>query len=203
MELNSKDFFAGKAKDYDKEVTRVDNVTRIANLILKEIKYQKEFNIMDFGSGTGLLLSKIAPYVNKITAIDISKSMNEILRNKRNTIDCTIEILELDLSKSIINQKFNGIISSMTVHHVKDTEKLFEKFYNMLDRNGSIAIADLDKENGTFHKEDTGVFHFGFDRDMFVKTAKSVGFKKVKIQTVGYVEKAWGKYPVFLLTGYK
>jgi hypothetical protein len=59
------------------------------------------------------------------------------------------------------------------------------------------------KEDGTFHKEDTGVFHFGFDRDMFVNTAKSVGFKDVKIQTVGLVEKPWGKYPVFLLTAYK
>ena len=34
----------------------------------------------------------------------------------------------------------------------------------MLNDNGVIAIADLDIEDGNFHIEDTGVFHFGFER---------------------------------------
>jgi ubiquinone/menaquinone biosynthesis C-methylase UbiE len=203
MKSNSKDFFGAKAKTYDKDAARVDNVSRIANLILKEIEYQKKINIMDFGSGTGLLLSKIAPYVNKITAIDISKSMNEVLRKKKHTIESDIEILEIDLSRTNVNQQFDGIISSMTLHHIKDTKKIFKKFYNMLNSSGSIAIADLDKEDGTFHKDDTGVFHFGFDRDELLKIVMSIGFRKVKIQTVGLVEKPYGKYSVFLLTAYK
>jgi hypothetical protein len=73
----------------------------------------------------------------------------------------------------------------------------------MLNSSGSIAIADLDKEDGTFHKDDTSVFHFGFDRDELLKIVMSIGFRKVKIQTVGLVEKPYGKYSVFLLTAYK
>lgn len=203
MKSPQKDFFAHKAEAYDKEVARIGNVTNIANLILKEIDYSKAMHLMDFGSGTGLLLSKIAPYVGKITAIDISKSMNETLESKRNTIDCSLEIIEMDLTKEHLNQKFDGIISSMTIHHVKDTLALFKKLYEMLNSNGTIALSDLDKEDGSFHKEDTGVFHFGFDRDEFVGMAKSAGFKNLKIQTVGLVEKPYGKYPVFLLTGSK
>jgi len=203
MNSEQKDFFAEKAKDYDQDKLRVDNVTNISSLILKETTYQKDFNIMDFGSGTGLLLSKIAPYVGKITAVDISKSMNEILKSKIPTIECIVDIIEVDLSTEDLNQKFDGIISSMTMHHVKDIAKLFEKFYDMLDENGTIALADLDEEDGTFHKEDTGVFHHGFNRDEFLNIAKSAGFKNLKIQTVGLVEKPNGKYPVFLLTGNK
>ena len=37
---------------------------------------------MDFGSGTGLLLEIIAPRVNKIAALDISKTMNKELESK-------------------------------------------------------------------------------------------------------------------------
>ena len=203
MNSDQKDYFEAKAKNYDSEKSRVDNVSNIANLILKEVAYQKDFNIMDFGSGTGLLLSKIAPYVGKITAVDISKSMNEVLKSKQQNIDCQLDILEIDLSKTDLNQRFDGIISSMTLHHVKDTLKLFEKFYSMLNKNGTIAIADLDKEDGSFHKTDTGVFHQGFNRDTFIGIAQSAGFKNLKIQTVGLVEKPYGKYPVFLLTGNK
>lgn len=203
MKSPQKDFFAHKAEAYDKEVARTDNVSNIANLILKEVDYSKEMSLMDFGSGTGLLLSKIAPYVGKITAIDISKAMNETLESKRESIDCNLEIVEMDLTKEDLNQQFDGIISSMTIHHVKDTLALFKKLYGMLHTNGSLALSDLDTEDGSFHKEDTGIFHFGFDREEFLNLAKRVGFKNLKIQTAGLVEKPYGKYPVFLLTGNK
>jgi len=198
-----KDYFAKKAKDYDKEKASTKNVSDIADLILKEIKYLKDMRIMDFGSGTGLLLSKVAPYVNEITAIDISKSMNEVLKNKKDGIDCKLEIIEIDLTKEDLNKKFDGIISSMTIHHINDTLSLFQKFFNMLHSNGTIALSDLDEEDGTFHDTDTGVFHYGFNRKEFISLAKSVGFIDLKIQTVGVVEKPNGKYPVFLLTGKK
>jgi len=196
-----KDYFAIKAKDYDKEKRRVDNVDNIANLILKNIKFSKNSSIADFGSGTGLLLERLAPYVKKITAIDISKSMNEVLRQK--SLPCQLEIKQIDLTKQDINQKFDAIVSSMTIHHIKDVEALFKKFYNMLKDNGSIAIADLDKEDGTFHSIDTGVEHFGFDRDEFINYAKKAGFRDIKIYDVGDVIKPYGAYGVFLLTAKK
>lgn len=203
MDLTKKDFFAEKAKDYDKEKARTDNVSNIANMILQEITYSKDMRIMDFGSGTGLLLSKIAPYVGNITAVDISKSMNETLESKRDTIDCTLEIKHLDLTTELLNQQFDGIISSMTMHHVENIPKIFETFFGLLNEKGTIALSDLDTEDGTFHKDDTGVFHFGFNREELVGMAESAGFKNLKIQSVGFVEKPYGKYSVFLLTGNK
>jgi cyclopropane fatty-acyl-phospholipid synthase-like methyltransferase len=201
MKESDRDFFAHKAENYEKEQKRVDNVANIANLILKEIEYTQDMNIMDFGSGTGLLLSKIAPHVKSITAIDMSESMNRVLSEKRETIDCIVHIKQIDLSKETPDMKFDNIISSMTIHHIQDTEKLFAKFYTMLHDGGTIALSDLDTEDGTFHKEDTGVYHFGFDRDKFLQSAKKAGFKNLKIQTVGDVIKPYGAYGVFLLTG--
>lgn len=203
MKTNPKDFFEGKANDYDQEVARTRNVSQIAQLILNEIKYNQNMSIMDFGSGTGLLLTDIAPSVRKITAIDISKSMNEVLESKRHNIDCNLEILEMDLTKEDLEEKFDGIISSMTLHHVKDLTKIFETFYQLLQEGGTIAIADLDKEDGSFHTKDTGVFHLGFDREEFINSAKEAGFKNLKIQTASIIEKPYGKFPVFLLTGNK
>jgi len=203
MKTKPNDFFEGKAVQYDQEVARSKNVSNIAQLILKEIAYKPDMMLMDFGSGTGLLLSEMAPHVSKITAIDISKSMNEVLESKKQSIDCELEILEMDLTKELLDRQFDGIISSMTIHHIKDISNLFEKFYQMLPVNGSIALSDLDTEDGSFHKENTGVHHFGFDRDVFYNTAKNAGFRNLKIQTVGLVEKTYGKYPVFLLTGVK
>jgi hypothetical protein len=91
----------------------------------------------------------------------------------------------------------------MTIHHIKDAQAIFNKFYALLNDNTTIAIADLDKEDGSFHTEDTGVFHCGFDRNEFMKIAVNAGFKDLKIQTASNINKETGNYSVFLLTGKK
>lgn len=201
--MNTKDYFAEKAKDYDNEVSRTNNVSTIAQTILKEIPFSEEMSIMDFGSGTGLLLSEIAPFVGKITAIDVSASMIAVLESKKKDIQCPLEIVQMDLTTETLDRKFDAIISSMTIHHIKDVLALFQKFQSLLKDNGTLAIADLDTEDGSFHTEDTGVFHCGFDRDEFVKMAKIAGLKDIKIQTATKIEKPTGNYSVFLLTAKK
>jgi len=198
-----KDLFGNKAKTYEKEKNRVNNVSNIAEKILSEINYKEDMKLMDFGAGTGLLLSHIAPYVKEITAVDLSDSMIEQLKEKIDEISCDVKIVKKDLSKESLNEKFDGIISSMTIHHIQNLESIFNRFYGLLKDNGSIALADLDLEDGTFHKEDTGVFHFGFDRDEFRHLAEIAGFRNIKIQTVGKVIKPHGEYSVFLLTANK
>lgn len=198
-----KDFFAQKAGGYDKNKSRVDNVENIANAILNSVQFDKSMHIADFGSGTGLLLERIAPKVGKITAIDISSSMNEQLRNKQAQLPCELEILELDLTTTNIDQRFDGIISSMTMHHVKDVAAMFKKFYGLVKEGGFIAIADLDSEDGSFHSEDTGVFHCGFERQQFEQAATDAGFKNVTVETASVVQKPQGKFGVFLLVGNK
>jgi 2-polyprenyl-3-methyl-5-hydroxy-6-metoxy-1,4-benzoquinol methylase len=201
--MEPKDFFAQKAKDYDNEKSRTQNVSTIAQTMLKEVPFSKEMSIMDFGSGTGLLLSEIAPYVGEITAVDISSSMIEILKSKKEEIQCPLQIVQMDLTKDTLDKKFDAIISSMTIHHIKDTLALFKKFHSLLKDNATIAIADLDTEDGSFHTEDTGVFHCGFDRDAFVQMVKNAGFKDIKIQDASTIAKPTAYYSVFLVTAKK
>ncbi|HMN24005.1 MAG TPA: class I SAM-dependent methyltransferase [Ignavibacteriaceae bacterium] len=135
--------------------------------------------------------------------MDVSESMCNQLGEKIKDLACEVEILQMDLTKTKLETKFDAIISSMTMHHIKDIQAMFNDFYNMLNDNGTIAISDLDIEDGTFHTENTGVFHFGFDRNEFQSKVITAGFKNVKIITASIDEKPHGKYPVFLLTGNK
>ncbi len=199
----SNDFFQHKAGNYEQNKERVTNVDNIANAMLDKITFKEHMQIMDFGSGTGLLLEKIAPKVKKITAVDISTSMNQQLASKKDSLQCDLEIIEMDLSTTELNRTFDGIISSMTLHHIDDTDAIFSKFYSLLNEGSFLAIADLDKEDGNFHSEDTGVFHFGFDQEKLSELASNSGFKNIEITTVSTVHKPQGNYPVFLLTAVK
>jgi len=194
------DRFQNKAKSYEQNKNRVDNVENIANSIIKTINFDKSMHIIDFGSGTGLLLERVANHVGKITAVDISSSMNAQLLAKKNNLGCKIDILEIDLEKSDLEGSFDGIISSMTMHHIQNIEAMFDKFYSMIKPGGFIAISDLDVEDGSFHDEDTDVYHFGFDRGNFAKIARASGFKLVEFLDASVVHKPQGNFAIFLLT---
>jgi len=193
------DHFAHKSKSWDMSSNRVQNAKSIANLIVDNITLSSNMKVMDFGAGTGLLSYFIAPHVDTIMAVDNSPSMLEKFKEKSVDFSCKTEVLELDLSQKDIEQKFDGIISSMTIHHLKEIKALFEKFYKMLNKDGFIAIADLDSENGTFHSDNTGVFHFGFEQKELEIIAKEVGFKEIRFELANTIKKPHREFTVFLM----
>ncbi|MCF6243740.1 MAG: class I SAM-dependent methyltransferase [Sulfurovum sp.] len=199
----SKDLFFHKSKSWDMNSKRVKNARSIAELIVKNIKLKSTMEIMDFGAGTGLLSFFVAQKVGKIIAVDNSPSMLEEFKKKSPEFDCKTEIIEKDLSIESLDSKFDGIISSMTIHHLEDTAALFSKFYTMLNDGGFIAIADLDSEDGSFHSDNTGVFHYGFDRKELEKVALEAGFRNIKFETASKIEKPHQTFTVFLMTAEK
>ena len=199
-----KDLFAHKSKNWDMSSRRVQGAKKIANGIIKNITLNRNMHIMDFGAGTGLLSYFLSNSVGKITAIDISPSMLSVLREKSHLFNCKIDILELDLIKDKLpTLLFDGIVSSMTLHHIEDISNLFKKIYNLLQNGGFIAIADLYKENGTFHSDNSGVFHFGFDTKKLEKIAQKIGFKKIRFETVNTISKPNGNFDIFLMIATK
>ncbi len=197
------DLFAHKSKSWDMNSKRVQNAKGIAGLIVKNIKLDKSMELMDFGAGTGLLSYFVAPYVKKIVAVDSSPSMLLEFKSKCDEFVCETEVLEKDLSTDTLERTFDGIISSMTIHHLDDTIALFEKFYTMVKEVGFIAIADLDSEDGSFHSDNTGVHHHGFDREALQLIAENAGFKDVKFDLASTIDKTHRIFTVFLLTAVK
>ncbi len=200
---NSEDLFAHKSKSWDMNSKRVKNAQRIAELIVKNIKLARQMEIMDFGAGTGLLSYFVAPFVKKIIAIDNSPSMLLEFENKCSEFACETEVIAKDLSTETLERRFDGIISSMTMHHLKDTLALFHKLYTMLEDGGFIALADLDSEDGSFHSDNTGVFHHGFDREALKVIAQEAGFKNISFDTTGTIAKPHRNFTVFLMTAVK
>ena len=197
----AKDYFAHKAGDYDKEANRHNNIDRIADAIRERVALRPNMEIMDFGSGTGLLLERVGPHVGKVTAVDVSPAMNAELAKKQDALPCELEMLALDLTTDTLERQFDGIISSMTMHHIADIDAMFKRFHSLLKPGGFIAIADLDKEDGTFHDEDTGVHHHGFEARELAAAAQEAGFGDVFVEPVSSFSKEERDYPILLVTG--
>ena len=206
----SQDLFAHKAQEYEANARRVATVQGIGRSLLSAIELHGDMHLMDFGSGTGLLLEQLAPRVGKVTAVDVSAAMNLELEAKRHRLPCELEILPLDLTCEPLDARleyarfdgprFDGIVSSLTLHHVADIPALLVRFYALLPPGGFIALADLDAEDGRFHPDMSGVYHAGFAREQIRALAEQAGFSQVEICTASVAQKPWGDYPIFLLT---
>ena len=196
------DNFKDKASSWDKGSTRVNGAKTIADAIQRNIKLNSSMEIMDFGVGTGLLGFEILPHVSSVLGIDTSAKMIEQL-NQKNTPECFIESLNRDIVQNPLEKTFDGLVSSMTLHHVENLELFFTTIYKNIKKDGFIALADLEAEDGTFHSDNTGVFHFGFDVDLLHATVLNAGFTNIKIENINTIEKPQRDFGVFLLTARK
>ena len=197
------DLFNEKAKDWDANKMRKMLSSAIGSSILEHVSLHDQMRVMDFGAGTGLISSQVAPLVKKIVAVDISEAMLNKLVSKPE-LHGKVEIVCQDIIDKPIAEKFDLIMSAMAMHHVKDTPRLIQRFSEHLSPGAFIALADLDKEDGSFHPEDTeGIFHLGFKRNELQIILEKYGFGGIRFLTAHTVNKEDKKYPIFLVTATK
>jgi len=195
-----KDRFSVRAEGYDTTDYRIKYVDEMAEAIRKTAPLSPETTLLDFGAGTGLLTERLAPFVKKIIAVDISPSMISQLREKATRLSCQIETLQQDLTKGDLpDLSVDGIVSTMTFHHIEDPFTLLERFTSLLKPGGFLALCDIDTEDGTFHTIDTGVEHYGFDRGKMRSWMEKAGFGSVTIADATTIVKPHGAYTAFLV----
>jgi putative AdoMet-dependent methyltransferase len=197
------DLFNEKAKDWDASERKQLISSAVGAAILKNVPLNPQMNVMDFGAGTGLISAHIVPFVDKIVAVDISRAMLEKLTEKQE-FQGKVEAVCQDITDKPIDAKFDLIISALALHHVEDTLKLINTFVEHLKPGAKVALADLDKEDGSFHPEGSeGVFHSGFERDELQTLLENNGFYDVQFLTIHTMQKNDKQYPVFLVVATK
>lgn len=197
------DHFDEKSRDWDVNDVVKGLSSTIGPSILEHIALSDQMDVMDFGAGTGLISAHIAPFVKKITAVDISEAMLNKLAAKQEMAG-KVDAVCQDIIHNPLNKRFDLIVSAMAMHHVQDTHKLIQTFSEHLKPGGRVALADLDREDGTFHPENTpGVFHAGFDRNELQRVLENHGFDNVHFFTPHTVKKNSKQYPVFLVIAAK
>ncbi|MDD2465422.1 MAG: class I SAM-dependent methyltransferase [Desulfobulbus sp.] len=198
------------AEHWDERPQRVQLAQEIADAILQHIPDAASLDVLDFGCGTGLLTLQLQPLVHSITGVDSSSGMLKVLNDKianlklanARTVQCNIEQGE------ILPGKYDLIVSSMTFHHVREIEPLLGQLHRVLALGGRLCVADLDQEGGRFHEDNTGVFHFGFDRKQLQQSFSRAGFSEINVHTATQIVKPdsqhnAARFSVFLLTGLK
>lgn len=196
------DHFKDKAQNWDQGAIRQQNTRTISDAILEQFTINNEMELIDFGVGTGLLGFEIAKHAKKVYGVDTSLGMIQKLQEK-NSAELFIEPLHQDIIKEPLERTFDGLVSSMTLHHIEHLDQFFETIYKNIKENGFIAIADLESEDGSFHSDNTGVHHYGFEAEALCKIVEDAGFKNIRCECINIIKKPHNDFGVFLLTASK
>lgn len=185
--------------------------TAIADAMIGALELTGNEDVLDYGTGTGNIALRMQPLVRQVIAADSSRGMLEVLEGKlaaSNIGNVRSQLLDLEREvDSGTNLAVDVIVSAMTLHHVADTARFARTLHAVLPRGGKLAIADLDKEDGDFHSDNTGVEHFGFDRNELGQVFAAAGFEGINFETaydfVRPTAQGQRNFPIFLLTARK
>ncbi len=200
--------FDGAATSWDEHPGRVKVAADIAQAILREIPLTSDMEVMDFGCGTGLVSIALQPFVRSVMGVDSSAGMLGAFEAKITRLGLgNVRTQFCDLARGdTLSGRYDLVVSAMTLHHVKDIEPLFDEFARITAPGGRLCIADLDPDDGEFHDDNTGVFHFGFARAALREVFEQAGFEHVEATDAAEVVKPGRngearRFSVFLMTG--
>jgi cyclopropane fatty-acyl-phospholipid synthase-like methyltransferase len=197
--------FDESAATWDEQPRRVKLARGVADEIERQMHLSRDMDVLDFGSGTGLLTLALQPFVRTVTGADTSAGMLEALRQKvQDQAMTNVKTVLLDPGAPLsLGTPFHLIVSSMTLHHVPELAPLFRRFHEQLHPGGRVALADLDREDGSFHEDPRDVYRPGFERNEFQALLAAAGFVDFGATTAVVTSKEGHDYPVFLVTGHK
>jgi len=179
--------FDERAEEWDSDPKKVERAYAVADKIRNAVPLSTNMNALEYGCGTGLLSFALQADLGRITLADTSQGMLDVLREKITASSVTnMHPVRLDLSVDPLPaEKYDITYSLMVLHHIHDARGILSKFYEILEPNGYLLVADLDKEDGSFHTDGSPDVHEGFSQSELQKWVEEVGFGDVKFST-GY-----------------
>jgi ubiquinone/menaquinone biosynthesis C-methylase UbiE len=201
--------FNERAKDWDSDPMKVERARVVAEAIRNALPLTSEMTALEYGCGTGLLSFALQSDLGQITLADTSQGMLDVLNEKISAAGVTnMRPLMLDLASDPLPAEcFHLTYSLMTLHHIQDTEAILMKFHALLEPGGYLCIADLDKEDGSFHTDGTTDMHKGFERPILQKQVEAAGFGEIRFSTAYKMKKQTTNtektFPIFMMTARK
>lgn len=184
--MEQRDFFDSIAKEWD-NIIEIDEEK--INILLSKVDIKDNDNILDVGTGTGVLIPFLKNLNTKgiIKGVDISSGMLDIASQKfKDTKNVSFEAL--DIENSSLEEKYDKIILYSMFPHLKNkTNTIKILVENNLNKDGKLIIAHSNSREflNNMHKEkDKRVSE---DRLISIKDQKTL-FEQVNLNVLDAYE---------------
>jgi malonyl-CoA O-methyltransferase len=136
--LDPKSGYARYAHQYDEREQFWDSFEK--DKLAPYIADSAGMEVLDAGAGTGRITLKLYAAGARVTALDISPDMLEILKRKEPNIRCVEGDME---NMPFKDESFDMVFSSLALVHLKKVEPFLDECYRLLKDGGRLVLVNL------------------------------------------------------------
>jgi ArsR family transcriptional regulator len=138
----------------------------------------------DLGCGTAQLSHTIAPYVQKVVAVDASKDMLEAARQRLGNIT-NVDIRQGDLeSLPIENGELHAAMLSLVLHYSPDPARALTDVNRVLRPGGRVLVVDMLPHDREEYQQQMGHVWLGFSEKQTLKLLAGAGFTDARVRAL-------------------
>ena len=138
----------------------------------------------DLGCGTGQLSQTIAPYVQRVIAVDASRDMLDAARH-RLTEAPNVDIRQGELEAlPIDNEALDAAMLSLVLHYSPDPALALAEVGRVLRPGGRVLVVDMLPHDREEYQQQMGHVWLGFSDKQMTKFLAGAGFSDVRVRAL-------------------
>jgi ubiquinone/menaquinone biosynthesis C-methylase UbiE len=160
----------------------------IAESIVKASAVNPEDIVLDVGCGTGFLTQEVATRMQgkgKIVGVDLSPSMLQIAKDNLGKLGLleSVEFRVGDAENLPADDNFaDAIVGNMVLHHCPRPKRAISEMARVLKPGGRLAVADLEKHNEKWLRQEMADRWLGFDLTKVREWLEDAGLENVNVE---------------------
>ncbi len=182
--MSSKKYFNNVAYQWDKMRKEFfpDSVRETA---IETANVKEDETAADFGAGTGFMTEILLKKGLNVVAIDQSKEMISVLKDKFKESDNIDLVLGNAEYVNLGDNTFDYAFANMYLHHTEMPKNAIKEITRVLKPGGKLIITDLDKHKHEFLLKEHNDRWSGFERADIKNWYSAAKLKDIKVDCVG------------------
>jgi len=150
------------------------------------------WTIGDLGCGTGQVSETVAPFVERVIAVDSSRAMLKAARQRLGHL-AQVEIRQGDLETLPIDDAMlDAAVSCLVLHHVSDPPAILRAAARALRPGGRLLIIDMLSHDRREYQQQMGHVWLGFEPAQMLQWLQGAGFERARVQPLAPAPQAKG-----------
>ena len=173
-------FFRRTAGEWDRVRDEVLGPSKHADRLVEMIGTGG--TVVDLGTGTGFLLSRIARVADRVIGVDASPEMLEAARRRADADDLSNTDLRLGTFEHLplSDGEADAMVANLVLHHVADVPSVLRDIRRGLAPGGRLLIADLEEHDEQDFWANLGARWPGFRPSELGERLAGAGFADVR-----------------------
>lgn len=176
-------FFGKLAGEWDSLRQELFGTNFTADALLSLIP--GDWVVADLGCGTGNAAEHMAPYVERVLAVDQSPEMLEAARKRLSAlsnVEYRVGTLE---SIPLADGSVDAVTCLLVLHHVEEPTRVLREMRRILRSyrgGGIVLIVDMVEHGRSEFRRELGHRHLGFSRENIARLLDDAGFQSVRVR---------------------